>query len=313
VDPQPHAAQTSATPEGADEASAGQRPDAHDEVGQIGAHVEEIVATSRATTPRGSVGARAEDADHGLLPGQDPPPEEASKHILLGPALANPEGFQSRLGRMLIERHLITKEELDRALLRQSKTGERLGEALVAMDAVSSVDVAQVLAQHLRLPFVDLGDDVSDRTVVGAISPEIARRYVALPVARWGDRIVIAMANPNDADMVDELRLLVKAPVVVAVTDPVALRRMIAAVYGMPTTSVDDPAHPSAPPVRDAPSVPASEPMAAVAFTCPGCQQELTLRAAPWVMTELNRDPGRFYVWEHEPGDAKPAHVCRRA
>jgi hypothetical protein len=286
VDPQPHATQTSEAPEVADATSAAQRQDAHDEVGEIGARVGEIVATSRAATS---------------LPGQDPPAEEASKHILLGPALATPEGFGSRLGRMLIERHLITKEELDRALLRQSKTGERLGEALVAMDAVSSNDVAQVLAQHLRLPFVDLGDGVSDRTVVGVISPEIARRYVVLPVARWGDRIVIAMANPNDADMVDELRLLVKAPVVVAVTDPVALRKMIAVVYGNLTTSVGD-----------APAAPASEPAAAVAFTCPGCQQQLTLRAAPWVMTELNRDPGRYYVWEREPGDAKPAHVCGR-
>ena len=301
MDPQPHATQTSEAPEVADATSAGQRQDAHDEVGEIGARVGEIVATSRATTRAGAAGGGADQADHGLPPGQDPPAEEASKHILLGPALATPEGFGSRLGRMLIERHLITKEELDRALLRQSKTGERLGEALVAMDAVSSSDVAQVLAQHLRLPFVDLGDGVSDRTVVGVISPEIARRYVVLPVARWGNRIVIAMANPNDADMVDELRLLVKAPVVVAVTDPVALRKMIAAVYGNLTTSVDD-----------APATSASEPAAAVAFTCPGCQQQLTLRAAPWVMTELNRDPGRYYVWERDPGEAKPAHVCGR-
>ena len=301
MDPQPHATQTSEAPEVADATSAGQRQDAHDEVGEIGARVGEIVATSRATTRAGAAGGGADQADHGLPPGQDPPAEEASKHILLGPALATPEGFGSRLGRMLIERHLITKEELDRALLRQSKTGERLGEALVAMDAVSSSDVAQVLAQHLRLPFVDLGDGVSDRTVVGVISPEIARRYVVLPVARWGNRIVIAMANPNDADMVDELRLLVKAPVVVAVTDPVALRKMIAAVYGNLTTSVGD-----------APATSVSEPAAAVAFTCPGCQQQLTLRAAPWVMTELNRDPGRYYVWERDPGEAKPAHVCGR-
>jgi hypothetical protein len=301
VDPQPHATQTSATPDGAEETSAGQRQDAHDEVGEIGARVGEIVATSRATKSSPSVDGRADDSDHGLSE-QEPPAEEASKHILLGPALASPEGFQSRLGRMLIERHLITREELDRALLRQSKTGERLGEALVAMEAVASADVARVLAQHLRLPFVDLGDDVSDRTVLGAISPEIARRYVALPVARWGERIVIAMANPNDADMVDELRLLVKAPVVVAVTDPVALRKRIMAVYDNPRTPVDDPA----------PAVPGSEPVATVAFTCPGCQQELKLRAAPWVMTELNRDPGRYYVWERDPGDAKPVHVCGR-
>ena len=42
--------------------------------------------------------------------------------------------------------------------------------------------------------------------------------------------------------MVDGFRLLVKAPVVVAVTDPVALRRMIIAVYGDPATAVVDPA-----------------------------------------------------------------------
>ena len=292
MEPQPHAVKTTATPEGAEEPSAGQRPDAVGEVGEIGARLGEIVATSRAAT------ALPPD----LPDAQDPPAEEASKHILLGPALAIPEGFQSRFGRMLIERHLITREELDLALVRQSKTGERLGEALVAMDAVSSGDVARVLAQHLRLPFVDLGDDVSDRTVLGAISPEVARRYGALPVARWGDRIVIALANPNDADMVEELRLLVKAPVVVAVTDPVALRRMIIAVYGDSTTSVVDPV----------PAAPAFDAAASVAFTCPGCQRELRLRAAPWVMTELHRDPGRYYVWDHEPGDGKPAHVCDR-
>jgi hypothetical protein len=218
---------------------------------------------------------------------QDRPAHDTSKHILLGPALSS-ERFQSRLGTMLIERGLITKDELRCALLRQSSTGERLGEALVAIGAVASVAVTRVLAEHLRLPFVDLSDDVSDSTVVGVISAEVARRFGAVPVARWGDRIVMAMANPNDTDMVDELRLLVNAPIVPAVADPSELRRMIAVVYGDTTTDA----------------------VATVTFTCPGCQQRLTLRTTPWVMMELSRDPGRYYVWEDEPGDAQPAHVC---
>ena len=177
------------------------------------------------------------------------------------------------------------------------------------MRAVASGDVARVLAQHLRLPFVDLNDGGCDMTVVGVISAEVALRYVALPVARWGDRIVIAMAHPDDADMVDELRLLVNAPVVAAVADPVALRKTIAAVYGHLRTSVDDAPQPmrvGADPAEETSDV------AIVAFTCPGCQQALTLRTAPWVTIELNRDPGRYYVWEHEPGNAEPAHVCPR-
>ena len=113
---------------------------------------------------------------------------------------------------------------------------------------------------------------------------------------------MIAMANPNDSDMVEELRLLVKAPVVVAATEPVALRRMIATLYGSSKTPVAEP-------VR---AVPDAEPLATITFTCPGCQQELQLRAAPWVMTEVNRDPGRYYVWDCEPGVAGPAHICGR-
>ena len=66
---------------------------------------------------------------------------------------------------------------------------------------------------------------------------------------------------------------------------------------------------PVAEPVR---AVPDAEPLATITFTCPGCQQELQLRAAPWVMTEVNRDPGRYYVWDCEPGVAGPAHICGR-
>ena len=274
------------------------RPPAHDEVAEIGARVEEIVAATPSPTPAAE---RADGSDQGR------PVEEASKHILLGPALATVDRFQSRLGKMLVQRGLVTQAALDQALERQGETGERLGEALVALGAVASGEVARVLAEHLRLPFIDLGDDVADMSLVGAISAAAARRYVVLPVARWGDRIVIAMANPNDAEIVDEVRRLVDAPVVVAVADPVVLRPLIAAAYGNREKTVDAPITPT---TRANVGVPPSERAATVAFTCPGCQEALTLRAAPWVMTEVNRDPGRYYVWEEEPGDAKPVHVC---
>jgi hypothetical protein len=301
--PQPAPAPTqpgTAAPGRSGEASVSPRPPAHDEVAEIGARVEEIVAAAPTTSADG----RVDDSDPAR------PVEEASKHILLGPALATTDRLQSRLGKMLVHRGLVTQAELDQALERQGQTGERLGEALVAIDAVASGDVARVLAEHLRLPFIDLGGDIADMSLVGAISAAAARRYIVLPVARWGDRIVIAMANPNDAEIVDEVRRLVDAPVVVAVADPVVLRPLIAAAYGNREKSVDAPITPT---VRGTVGVSSSEGAATVTFTCPGCQEALTLRAAPWVMTEVNRDPGRYYVWEQEPGDAKPVHVCPRS
>jgi hypothetical protein len=283
-----------------DDVSDGRGRDAPGEAGDIAARLEEMVASSR-STPSVS-GEEQPDEVVACSVSEGRASDDASKHILLGPALASPDRFQSRLGKMLLDGGLITKEELNCALLRQSTTGERLGAALVAMGAVASVDAARVLAQHLRLPFVDLNDGVSDATLAGIISEEVARRYVVLPVARWGDRIVMAMANPNDAEMVDELQLLVNAPIVAAVADPVALHKMIVNIYADAHNSDDLP-------------TPRIVPIATqVAFTCPGCEQRLTLCAAPWVMVETNRAPGRYYVWEHEPRDGtKPVHVCQHA
>jgi len=288
VDERSQATQTWVAPASPDEPIAGAPRDERQDAEAIAACLAEMIATS-ATNPAGSSGGAHDRAS-----------SDDSKHILLGPALAIPDRFQSRFGQNLIERGLITRDELHTALMRQTSTGERLGEALVAIGAVASVDVTRVLAEHLRLPFVDLRDDAADSTLVGLVSAEVARRFVAVPVARWGERIVMAMANPNDTDMVEELRLLVNAPIVAAVADPGELRKMIATVYGSPTTS------------EKTAELASTGSEAGVAFTCPGCQKHLTLRTAPWVMMELQRDPGRYYVWDDDPAAGPPAHVCNR-
>ena len=221
------------------------------------------------------------------------PPSNApapSKRILLGPALAKPEEFHSRLGKMLIDRDLVTRDELRRALERQADTGERLGEALVALGAVSSTDVARVLAEQLRFPFIDLQNDGCDSELFGLISGSVARRFSALPVARWSDKIVIAMANPNKPGALEELRDIVGAPIMPAVADPIELRVKIEQLYGSSDQRVAI--------------------TGGIEFACPGCAQRLTLGAAPWVMQELHRDPGHYYVWDENPAHAQPVHVC---
>jgi MshEN domain len=241
------------------------------EAGVIAAHVSQILdASERPPVPAASA---------------------ASKRILLGPALAKPEEFHSRLGKMLIDRDLVTRDELQRALERQAKTGERLGEALAAIGAVATVDVARVLAEQLRMPFIDLRDGVSEPDLVGLISPRVARSFSAIPVARWGDKIVIAMANPNKPGALDELRDIIGAPIMPALADPVELRKTIERLYGPGKDRIAN---------RDA----------GIAFTCPGCARQLALGAEPWVMQESTRVPRQYYIWDADPAYARPVHVC---
>ncbi len=191
-------------------------------------------APAEADTPPAPVGPTAAFASHDV--------DDDGSRFLLGPTLGEDARLPSRLGQMLIDRGLISQAQLDSALEYQKSSGTRLGEALVAMDAVSAADVALVLAEHLRVPFVDVRAGMTDATLAGVISEDVARRYCALPVARWGQQVVIAMTNPNDVFALDDLRLLVGAPVVAALADPAALNLAINRTYAGAevTTSVDD-------------------------------------------------------------------------
>jgi hypothetical protein len=104
----------------------------------------------------------------------------------------------TRLGQAMVDRGLITQDDLDRALEHQRVTRKRLGESLIDIGAVTSFQLSQALADHLGVPFIDLETHPPDVLLAGMIPEDGARRYCALPVERWSGQGVVAMATPND-------------------------------------------------------------------------------------------------------------------
>jgi type IV pilus assembly protein PilB len=125
----------------------------------------------------------------------------------------------TRLGQGMVERGLITQDDLDRALDHQRTTRKRLGEALIDIGAVTSFQLSQALADHLGVPFVDLENHPPDVLLAGMIPEEVARRYLALPVERWSGQVVVAMANQNDVFALDDLRVLTGQSILAALAD----------------------------------------------------------------------------------------------
>jgi type IV pilus assembly protein PilB len=145
------------------------------------------------------------------------------------PASRSPR--RSRVGQLMIERGLVTEEQLEQALETQRERGGRLGETLVEQGAITSVELAAVLADHLGVPFVDLRAGSPDLVLAAMIPENVARRYNALPVARWGEQLVIAMANPSDVFAVDDLRVLTGQPVIAAMAEPQHLSETLDRAY----------------------------------------------------------------------------------
>ncbi|MCU0651881.1 MAG: type II secretion system ATPase GspE [Candidatus Omnitrophica bacterium] len=118
---------------------------------------------------------------------------------------------------LLITKGIITGEQLDQAKEEAAKTGITLEKALEKLGFISETDIAQVTADALGVPFIDLTDYLIDAEVVKFVPEATAKKFKAMPLFKIGDSLTVAMADPHDIEAIDEIRNRAK----VAIVDPV--------------------------------------------------------------------------------------------
>jgi type IV pilus assembly protein PilB len=111
------------------------------------------------------------------------------------------------LGEILIDEGLISEEQLKAGLEKQKREkGLKIGEALVALGAVTEEDVAKAVWQQRQIPYVDLDSYALDPNVIELVPEKVARAYTALPLFKIGNALTVAMADPLNLIAVDDLR-----------------------------------------------------------------------------------------------------------
>ncbi len=103
-----------------------------------------------------------------------------------------------RLGEILIERRLITQEDLDRALELQRERGDKLGKILVDLGFVASRDVLAALSEQLQVPLLAIDGPPAVSPETETLSPRFLRQFRCLPVALHDHTVTLAMADPLD-------------------------------------------------------------------------------------------------------------------
>ena len=111
-----------------------------------------------------------------------------------------------RLGEILIERKLISEEDLERALELQKERGDKIGKTLVDMGFVAMRDVLAALADQLGVPLVAIEGPPSVSTETEALSPRFLRQSRCLPVGRDDHTVTLAMADPLDFETIAAVR-----------------------------------------------------------------------------------------------------------
>jgi len=110
-----------------------------------------------------------------------------------------------RIGELLVEKGIISPEELESALKKQQETKEMLGQVLVSMGLVSERKLLQVLAEQQGLQFIELREARIDRKAVEKVPAKFAWHYKIMPIKLDGNVLTIAISNPFDMWPIDDL------------------------------------------------------------------------------------------------------------
>ena len=130
-------------------------------------------------------------------------------------------------GQVIKEIAQVTEDDVMRALQVQRSTHEPLGQLMVKMGLISERDRARALGRQWGIPFEEINADQIDPEIVNLIPRHLIHRYRALPIARSGGRITVAMSNPLDIFTIDQLRLVTGMEVDVVITVEEELNNLI--------------------------------------------------------------------------------------
>src|SRR2546428_2526142 len=112
----------------------------------------------------------------------------------------------SRLGDLLVAGGVITPQQLKKALDYQRSKGWRLGVCLIKLGYLTEDILHSVLTRQFGVSLVDLSTCDVEPEVVKLLPRECVVRYQVMPVRRSGNVLSVAMNDPNDVLVLDDLR-----------------------------------------------------------------------------------------------------------
>lgn len=133
------------------------------------------------------------------------------------------------LGDQLIERGLISKEQLWEAMRVQSKTGETLAKVLVKLGMVDD----EVITDILGLPIVAISSTI-DPELIKFIPEQLIKRHRVVPIKRQGNKLTVAMTDPSNILAIDDLRLIMGCEIEPIAASEKEIEDIIQKHFGLP-------------------------------------------------------------------------------
>lgn len=140
---------------------------------------------------------------------------------------------EKRIGDILVERKIITTDQLSKALAMQQdeKKDTLLGEILTEMGAASEEQIMSAIMGQYHLHYIPLDNYTLRKEVLETIPPQIAWKYLVIPIEKVMKSLTVAMFNPLNKTALQEIESASDCHVVPCLAKPSELRRLVKENY----------------------------------------------------------------------------------
>ncbi len=116
--------------------------------------------------------------------------------------------MSERLSELLIKRNFITPEQLKKAQEEQKLKGGRLESNLVRLGYIKEDELLSFLSAQYRVPSVKLSKIEINPNVAKLIPASVSKKYFIIPINRVGPKLTLAMADPSNIVVIDEIKFM---------------------------------------------------------------------------------------------------------
>ena len=147
--------------------------------------------------------------------------------------------MNERIGELLVQKNLLTPEQLKRAKEEARQKGERVGNQITKLGYLEETELTDFVATQYGVPSIDLSDFQVDPEVIRLIPEEVALKHNVLPVNRAGSTLVLATADPSNIFAIDDIKFLTGYNVEVVVAAEEAIKDAIDSYYDQSSSFAD--------------------------------------------------------------------------
>ncbi|MGP8201556.1 MAG: GspE/PulE family protein [Limisphaerales bacterium] len=130
--------------------------------------------------------------------------------------------------------------QLEEVREEHNRSGKTIGEILQDFGLMDIDQQLQIIANQMGTEIVDLSQRELTPDILSAIPADAARMYKCLPVAVTETSVHVALADPLDPTIVDQLTFVTHKDVFPVVADPAAIEAAVSKYYGDTQSSVAD-------------------------------------------------------------------------